>query len=679
MRAVHTMKTKKICLFCCLLAIFLALPYFSTYSALAESDSIPKGQSDSLAATAPEPTAEATPEPPAEPSEIATQNPPAETESQPTPVPQTPSPKPKPTVNPEKDQKALAISGLISPDALVSPGNVSIQITLKNTASQPITQIKLFNPAGKQVLGPETLGAKSDSKRFDETYNVSAEQLSSGSLTYTVSYVLGNDEATQRTVKKSLTLKISKVDAKPKIEFARNISSRFVPSGTTVTVTYRLRNTGNVPLINLKVSDSMAGTVGSLSKLGVGEKKTFTKKIRVEKDIASKATVNFSYDGSTESLSKSLSKASISIAKEDLNLVLSTNRTTALPGDVVNLTLKLTNNGNVSYSRLRVCDAILGDLGSIPGELKPGQEYIFNKQVPIKSTTQFLFSISGRSSSGKEINQEANPLTVLVASSENITDRLTLKVTPNQTRLDTPGIVNFTVSLFNNSGHDLKDVLLFEQSHGVIKNMTVISAGETQIEQSYEVTAGSIFQFVAQVTDQSGNTLTAFSEPISIEIVNAGATPATTDDSDLPIYATDSPAGYKLPANPQTFRKMMSLIIIFLVLIILIVILSITGRKFFKKLRPRTKDDNMDDTMIEEPLRRSARNKKQKRRKSKWWRRPPKNTRNHTVRLKQSNTKKTKINSQKLKSDTVRLRMDTGRRSLENDRAKSDTRNNHKI
>ncbi len=479
-------------------------------------------------------------------------------QEQATPTP-TLTPAPEATENPQADQKALKVTSGINPEQMASPGQASVRIALSNTTGAVLEDVSLYDGEGNIVYGPVRIpaGDGEGARTYSAEIQVSKRQLADGYVRYSVNYVMGKGTDRERTVQKQINIKIKKVKARPKLEFSREISSRFVTEGSEVTLTYRLRNTGNVKLTDIRVSDELGGEVGSLSSLDVGRKKTFTQKVVIREGQVSRPKVSYSFEGSEKTRTEKLKSSEIALAREELVLELSASRSTVNPGDKVNLTLRLINNGNVSYSKLRISDPVLGDLGSLANDLKAGQEYVFSKEVPIKSSTSFQFHVTGRCATNSEISYKSNLCMVSVNNPSQSGIRLRLQAETQTPFINGPGPVTFTLHLYNEGDLDIRDVMLSEQTSGAIKRMAVLAPGETQLEQTYQLTKSGTFVFVAQVSDGQGGSMTVLSDPIEVEV--GSAAPVISGETGAP-SASGGGNAFKLPENPRIFRNMMLLV-----------------------------------------------------------------------------------------------------------------------
>ena len=200
------------------------------------------------------------------------------------PVSYTHLPEPTRVIDPEADQQALKVTSAITPEQMVTAGEATVRINLGNTTNAILDDVTLYDAEGNIVYGPVQIpaGESEGMRSYSEDIQVTKGQLSDGQIGYAARFVLDKGTESERTIEKQILIEVKKVKASPQIEFSREISSLFVTEGSEVTLTYRIRNTGNVKLTDIKVTDELGGEVGSLSSLDVGKKKTFTQKVVIQ-------------------------------------------------------------------------------------------------------------------------------------------------------------------------------------------------------------------------------------------------------------------------------------------------------------------------------------------------------------------------------------------------------------
>jgi uncharacterized repeat protein (TIGR01451 family) len=397
---------------------------------------------------------------------------------------------------------------------------------MQNTGASAVDELYVLSDAGSVMAGPLSLKA-GESQTWRSTASVSAAQLAEGKLRYRVRYVLGRGQPGERAADKEVSITLRKLSAKPELEFTRELSANYIEYGDELTVTYRLKNAGNVKLTDILVSDSLfGGTVEHVESLGVGKKRTITRKVVVKKRLVSKAAATCSYEGGDDELRVSRGASTIYLADVKLDLMLDADKVTVASGDLVTLRLKLINNGNVPFSKLHVEDAVFGDLGWLAGALKPGESYTVTKAVEMKSTATFQFAVSGECATGAQLQAKSNELTVFAqpVASEI---KLRIQAQADKTVLDAPGDVTFSLTVFNGGGIELRNVQLLEQTRGEIRSLLFVPDGTMPpLTQTYAVSESCTFRFIARTQDAAGEDITAISDPISVEVRSPEATPA---------------------------------------------------------------------------------------------------------------------------------------------------------
>jgi uncharacterized repeat protein (TIGR01451 family) len=476
--------------------------------------------------------------------------------------------------------ESLQVAASIEPNLMVAPEIVHLTITLTNAGDSPIADIRILRPNGSLVENIGTLGP-GESRAHEEQLQLSLEQFRDGGATYLVHCTLNPGTVNETGGRMTVKAPLERIEAMPDVEFSRSVSSEYVQAGEQVSLTYRVMNTGNVPLIDIVVSDPLTGDVGGLAELGPGQKHTFTTRVTVTSDAESLPTlICYSKADPEVPIERDLGATRIRVTDQRLEAVLSADQAAVRSGESVTLRLTLFNASDIACERLRVTDQNGGELDSPPFSLKPGERYELTQSVQMRETTTFLLTVSGRTEGGSAISARSNPLTVAVQAADNRA-RVALSAQVNPNTPVPPGTVRFSIRL-NNTGEDaLHCVKLSEQSRGAIRTLWVVPPGETVIEQDYPI-GGKPFVFLAEMADEKGGRLTVLSAPIAVE---AAAQPQSASAAPTPLPTLAGPS-YRLSGGVSTFLKMMiGAVSVLAILIAIIAVNGVRKRKRIEKQR----------------------------------------------------------------------------------------------
>ena len=475
---------------------------------------------------------------------------------------------------------ALTITAFLEPDLMVAPGPAHVTVTMTNIGDVPIGDLRLLRPNGQMAESVGALGPGA-SHAFQENVDLSLDQFLAGGVTYLVRCALNPGTPQEIEGRATITAPLERIPAEPQVEFSRSVSSEYVQAGEQVALTYRVVNTGNVPLTELVVSDPLVGDVGELQELAPGQKHTFTARVNVSQDVESMPSLTcFNKADPEEPIARDLGSTKIHVTDQRLEAALSADSAAVHAGEPVTLKLKLYNASDIALEKLRVCDQTGAELDNPPFSLKPGERYELTQPVVMRETTTFLLTVSGRTEGGSQISARSNALTVAVQASLSRA-RISLSAQVNPNTPVAPGTVRFSLRLQNTGEGALKCVKLSEQSRGPVRTLWVVPPGETVIEQDYPI-GGKPFVFLAEMTDDKGGRLTVLSSPVAVE---AAAQPVATSPAPTPLPAL-SGASYQMQSGPSTFLMMMiGVTAVLAVLLTLISILGVRRRRKIEKQR----------------------------------------------------------------------------------------------
>lgn len=493
-----------------------------------------------------------------------------------------------------EEYEPLRVEITLSSESLAQAGACPASITLLNDGDDVIGDVTLSDADGDVLWGPYDLDL-SGRYTWRGSLDITDEMLDAGKATCYVSYVLAKgDTRYEKRVTREYSAAIMRGTAQPLIEFSRSQSMTYAQPGQSITLTYTVKNAGNVPLIDVNVTDELVGEVGTLSELAIDEKKTFTRRVTVgESALSSKPRVTYSYSGSQDIVEKELAASSIKIAQPSLEVVLEADATLVNPGDTVMLRCKLINNGNVGYKKVQLSDQVLGDLGYID-DLRAGKDTVYAKAVRISSKTTFKFTVTANDTTGSDVTAVSNSLTIDVVNQTD-EDNLTLSAQPDRTSVAEGETVTFTLVLCNNGASDIYGIDVSERTRGFIAHVNQLRAGETMpLTVGYDVTGYEMFTFSATMTQQDGAKREALSGPITISL---GQIQPTEEPTAAPT-ATPAPtiAPVLMRAYDEAFNHIVTCILaVSVCLIIVLIVIALACRSQRKSSRSRRRKGRRRD------------------------------------------------------------------------------------
>lgn len=296
------------------------------------------------------------------------------------------------------DSPSIDIHKTVHPTVAKPGDEVLYSIHVTNTGNIDLENVivtdPLFGDAWHSVI--ETLHA-GQIVWLEATYTIPGNA-SSGLLVNTVS-VTGTYPGGSVSNDANASLNIE-TDTPPElvagVELTKTVESETVNSGDTVTYHFTVKNTGTYELTDITVEDPLFGADWSyqIELLQPGESVTFEHDYLVAQDhapgiIQNTATVTANYaDGSvTDTTSETVSVvAKPTTGEASLHVDKSANVQTAVPGETVNYTIHVMNDGNTDLTNVILTDHLMGDsweysFGSLHiGETK---EYSYSYTIPL--------------------------------------------------------------------------------------------------------------------------------------------------------------------------------------------------------------------------------------------------------------------------------------------------------
>lgn len=230
-----------------------------------------------------------------------------------------------------------------------------------------------------------------------------------------------------------------------------------------MTVSYDLVNNGTVKLTDIIVKENAlistrSQTVKTLEP-GASAKLTF-EKIVGSAGVESSALITYYREGAKTQLRQTLESVQIPLAKPGFSAELAADKTSLTIGEKATLTLTLKNDGNISYTGIKVTDARLGEVFS-GLSLAAGETLVQTKEIIMETTTTFRFNITLSDNTGVTQSQTTNELKIS-AYNEGQMMRLNAQLTADRENVSTlPGLVRMSVTITNDSNTTAKPVNLY--------------------------------------------------------------------------------------------------------------------------------------------------------------------------------------------------------------------------
>lgn len=423
----------------------------------------------------------------------------------------------------ESSGQILSVGVTAKPDSLLEPGDVTLSFTIENTSDYDVGSVTLSSADG---LESEPLGriAAGSTETFARTHAVTQTELDAGEITF----ILSHDDPLnpEHKINYGIHARLRRSDTEIRAELIRRFSTRTPAAGGTVTVTYRVLNTGNVPLNLLRVQDTFGDFNARIDHLAPGESSVLVSRVTVSEPAVSHASLLYCAEVTGEkSYTSELADVPIELSDPHLEMQFSAD---VLPfsTDTADVLLILTNTGNADYEEITVTDELLG--GSIAEGLRlpaGGEPVEVERTFALRGDGSFRWRVTGRCADGSELNAVTETVR-LERPSGDLPPQLSLDAEVDLPRIRRAGDVHLHVRLDNPGGADLTDVVLTEAARGDLRTFAVLPA-ESGIERdfTFRVESDTVFELSAACVGLDGETLRAEAEPVQVAIASDGVLP----------------------------------------------------------------------------------------------------------------------------------------------------------
>lgn len=468
----------------------------------------------------------------------------------------------------------LEILAAAEPDEFTAPGETQLTFELINRSGLLLEAVSLTSADG---LLSEPVGsiAPGTSLNYSRTHALTAAELDAGAIEYVVACTSGSE-----THRYPVSIAVQKNSAEPKVEFLRQVSSSSATDGNSITVVYKIRNSGDVPINALHVTDPLGEFDVRLEVLEAGASKVFLQYVQPGADTVSSPVLTYSAEDSDDVYTKTLDDLPLLPAQGMLDAVITAGRS-IFSSDTAEVVLQLTNSGSIDYTDITVYDdiygGVIGDSISVPAGGAPVE---VAHSYPIREDSAYRWRITGKTSAGDRIDFITNTANIYL-DSEGGDALLTVKATTAMPKISRSGYVPIRLELTNIGSALATHVQLREETIGEIGELAVVPTGDpTVYELRREITQDVSLVFSAVYSDSFGQERIATAQPLDITIGHGGQVPET-DDPRSQLFGGTATQMH----NGPLFAAM--LIGAFLILTTLVIALSVTARRAHVRRKSR--------------------------------------------------------------------------------------------
>lgn len=470
----------------------------------------------------------------------------------------------------------LDIGLTVSPDELVEPGEVTLTISIVNDSNHAANDlyVEALNGNYSESLGQVLAG---ESVTFTRAYNISQAELDEGKLVFLVSHddiISSGGEPVEYTLETLVT----RMDIAPELEFTRQISSHSVTAGSTIMLTYRVRNTGNVPLTGIRITDALGSFAGTADELDPGHSKVFSSRITVDSAVSSRAEAVYCAPAvSSDEVRIKLDDIDIEVIEPVLTTALTLDRLSAKAGDKVNGVITIGAAG-CDFTDICVIDDIYNTVIADTIKLHEGETLTATCSWPVKGNSDYRVRVEGTDAAGNHVEVVSNTVS-LALTGEFEYSELSVAANAQTPVINREGKVRINVSIKNSGNAAARDVVLSEAVLGEIHRFEFVPAGEPTMRSILvDVEEDSEFVFSAAYAGNDGSVLTAECEPVSIDIADGGDEPAGEIDN-------GKRRGFYKLNEEGTYYWMMGIGAAVLLVLVIILIISHDRERRERKLR----------------------------------------------------------------------------------------------
>ncbi|WP_373396608.1 hypothetical protein V8V91_17825 [Algoriphagus halophilus] len=448
---------------------------------------------------------------------------------------------------------------------------LNYDITVTNTGNVSITSLNLFDL--KTAAPVKSSGDNANVGVLDvgeawiytATYTVTQADLDAGSFTNSVSATGVSAAGNLPEITASETANAAQTPSWTVTKTAS--SATFDRAGQTINYSIVLDNTGNVTISNIVPSDPLAtsgptyvsGDTNRDSNLDPTETWTYSATYQIMQDDINAGgftnTVTVSGTPPTGAIANATDSESITATiNRSVNINKTVDKATFDSANtVLNYTIRVTNNGNITLNNLVVNDPKAGIVNQSIGTLQPGASsnltgtYTVTQADVDNGTVSNTASVTGLAVGGQAVNGNST-----VVSTANKNSSINVTKTSTAAGFDRAGqVLSYSIIITNDGNQTLSPVVLTDPLTGLNQTIPTLAPSQSStIATSYTITQNDVDRGTIS------NTVTAVgTDPSSATITDTDiVTIQGSKTADFTIAKTVQQSGYSLAGEVLTIQ-----------------------------------------------------------------------------------------------------------------------------
>lgn len=357
----------------------------------------------------------------------------------------------------------------VSKKSLPGPGTVGLQITITNTGS-PVQDVTITYPDSSQKISLGNMATGASETHENSRWEITQAMLGKP-LTFEVTWMTENGQMMSGTTP---PITIEEAAETVDIKATATVSSTHVEEGEKATFTFTFENRGDVEVTNAYlIAEPLndGNRLGDDFSVGPGETNTKTWTPTINEELTVRPVYTYTVAGEEHTLS--CDPITVRVGEDDgtgtaeLTISATANSTTVAPGDEVEFSIAVANQGTAEVSNVRVTCSN-GQSAQLPQQSLSGGASVSGTQtVKVDATQDFTFTVTG-TSDGAAVRAESEPVAIKVdeslatptpAPSLNAADIIEIDVSV-VTQVSKAGPIPVEVTVRNLSAEQLTNILV---------------------------------------------------------------------------------------------------------------------------------------------------------------------------------------------------------------------------